>query len=133
MIGYKELVNEIELHKNLYESHEISFNYWNDKIAAWKPGELKAQQYSDMPHGSKDLPDTMTVMCKTIAFKNAMDAEKSVLDKLIDKKKIIDYYIDSIDDVTVKIKKLRGIGLTQAQVADIVHVSDRHVRRLEKK
>jgi DNA-binding transcriptional regulator YiaG len=133
MNGYKELIDEIELHKNLMESHEISFNYWNDKIIGWKPKELTAQQYSDMPHGSKDLPDASRVMCKAIMFKTLMEEEKKLLKDLTTKKNIIDNCIENISDITIKVRQLRAIGLTQEKVAEIIGIGDRHVRRIENK
>jgi hypothetical protein len=129
--GYKQLLEEIEIHENLLESHRISYQYYTKIADSWTPGELKAMSYSDMPKGSSIDLDAGVVFTKAIHHQNRMKEEKEVIHKLTERKNYIDTLIKG-KNTKEAVKILKEVGYSNKQIADMVYITDRHVMRIVK-
>lgn len=129
---YKELLAEIELHKNLLESAIENRSYYQRIIKCSAPKDIGSIDYSGFPKGSKNQMDFGVAVSKIAKYNSMIQVEQEILNKLERNKKAIDEAIDCMD-ITVKVSRLRAMGLTQEQVAELVDRSTRQVQRIEAK
>lgn len=112
---YKELLNEIELHKNYLEVAELNYEYYN-KI------------FTSNVH--MDLYNNIMKMQKWLIER---ETEESILRELNYRKDEIDKCINNTNDIMVKVSQLRDMGLTQEQVGELVDRSPRQIQNIEAK
>lgn len=130
--GYKQLLNAIELHKNLKEAAENEYSYNYKILYGNAPKELSGMQYSDMPKGNRNMKQTLRVIEDLQRWQHQYYLEDEQIKVLEAHKKAIDECIDK-SDITIKVAQLRALGLTQMQVAELVERSPRQVQRIESK
>lgn len=129
---YKKLLNEIDSHQGIYDAAEISYNYYCKLYNNGAPKEISAISYDGMPKGTRNDMDIKSIIENMTYWDNIMFLEKSIIDKLNEKIKIIDGCINDMD-IEVKVSQLRSLGLTQEQVAELVDRSTSTIKRIDKK
>lgn len=127
--GYKEIIAEIDIHTYIKESAEESLKYYQKIMERWKPKELGAMVYSDMPKGGSIDLDPCMVFSKSVLYINRIQEEEEILDKLISSKKALDKLVEN-KNTKERIKILESIGWKQKQISEFLDISDRHVRRV---
>lgn len=122
--GYKELLNSIELHKNLLKVAKNEFAY-NKRL-------FDNNKYFSSSRADTTQKDISRIVEDLQKWKNIVYIEEERLKYLEEKKETIDECIEQ-SDITVKVAQLRALGLTQEQVAELIDRTDRQVRNIEKK
>jgi DNA-directed RNA polymerase specialized sigma24 family protein len=94
------------------------------------PGELKAQTYSDMPHGSMNF----TTLERTIPRINKIDVklerENIILKGMMEQKELMNIKLRSLTGMQYKIVKLKDVdGLNCIQISQRLNISERTVKR----
>jgi DNA-directed RNA polymerase specialized sigma24 family protein len=130
---YKEILDEIELHENLLDCAEISYKYYNDILNNRNPKEISGICYDAMPKGARIDMDLVQAIDRAHKWASMIDIESEIIKNLENKKMQIDECINNISDIREKVIRLRSMGLTQEQVAELVDRSDRQIRNIEKK
>jgi hypothetical protein len=130
--GYKELLNSIELHKNLYDVADMNYQYYDRIFYSGTPRGISSINYDGMPKGSRNYKDIADTIAEMQRWLHMRDIEEDIIKRLETHKKAIDECINK-SDITVKVAQLRALGLTQMQVAELVERSPRQVQRIEKK
>lgn len=133
MNTYKEILQEIEIHENLLDAAEDSYKYYNDILNNRNPHEVSAVCNDDMPSGSRTDMDLIQAIDRAHRWSSMIDIENDIIKKLEERKVKIDECVNSLENITVKVKILRAMGLTQEEVGELVGRTDRQVRRIENK
>ena len=94
------------------------------------PGELKAQTYSDMPHGSMNF----TTLERTIPRINIIDVrlerENIILKGMLEQKELMNIKLRTLTGLEYKIVKLRDVdGLNYIQISQRLNISEITVKR----
>jgi len=129
---YKDLCIEIEMHEDLLDIAEKSYKYYSDTLNNRNPGEISAICNNDMPSGGRVDMDLVQAIDRAHKWSSAIDIENDNLKYLQEKKVKIDQCMDNLD-ISIKIKALRSLGMTQEEVGDIVGRSTRQIQNIERK
>lgn len=130
---YKEILNAIEYHKNLYDIADTSVEYYDEILHGNAPKDISGQSIDGMPHGSKNFASVADTIDELQKWLHMRELEESTMKRLEGQKRVIDTCINSMDDITVKVQQLRAMGLTQEQVGEVLNRTDRQIRNIEKK
>lgn len=122
--GYQELLNSIELHKNLLEVAKNEFAY-NKRL-------FDSNKYFSSSRADTTQKDISRILEDLKRWEIIIYLEEERIKYLEDRKAEIDECINKAD-ITVKVAQLRALGLTQEQVAELIDRTDRQVRNIEKK
>jgi predicted DNA-binding protein (UPF0251 family) len=125
---YKDLCTEIDIAnmnivrlKNEKKSLEISLK---------APGELKAQTYSDMPHGSKDFTTLERVIPRINRIDVKLEREEIILKGMLEQKELMNIKLKLLTGIEYKIVKLKDIdGLNYIQISQRLNISKSKVER----
>lgn len=125
---YKDLCTEIDIAnmnisrlKNEKKSLEVSLK---------APGELKAQTYSDMPHGSKDFTTLERVIPRINRIDIKLEREAIILKGMLEQKELMNVKLRSLTGMQYKIVKLKDVdGLNYIQISQRLNISERTVKR----
>lgn len=94
------------------------------------PGELKAQTYSDMPHGSMNFTTLERVIPSINRIDVRLEREEIILKGMLEQKEQMNIKLRSLTGLEYKIVKLKDVdGLNYIQIAQRLNVSDRTVKR----
>ena len=130
---YKAILDEIEMHENLLDCAEISYKYYNNILNNRNPKEISSICYEGMPIGTRTDMDLVQAIDSAHKWASMIDIENEIIKNLEDKKIQIDECINNISDIKEKVIRLRAMGLTQEQVAELVDRTDRQIRNIERK
>lgn len=137
MRQYKELIMEIEMHKKLRDSFELSLNYWLKKFNKGCPKELSCQQYSDMPKGSRDDTTLDVIFYNINHFKSLIHTETEIIDSLQKNLDIINENIRNSNNIYDKVAYLKyqkneygQKKYTLAQIADMLVYSEDRIKQI---
>lgn len=130
--AYKELLSEIKIHENLRDAAETNIKYYKRIANSSAPTGISGIGYDDMPKGSKNQMSFGDCAMRFYYWVGQHEMEKNIIEELEGRKQEIDEAINCLD-ITVKVAKLRAMGLTQEQVAELVDRSPRQVQRIEAK
>lgn len=121
--GYKKLLNDLNMHIKFKEAFTDEYKYnqelFNENM---EPGTRKTISHKPIDRVVADLR----------YYENLIYIEDENIKHLETKIKEIDECINE-SDITVKVSRLRALGLTQEQVAELVERSPRQVQRIEAK
>jgi DNA-directed RNA polymerase specialized sigma subunit len=120
--GYKKLINDLKLHRKFLETYTAELGYNKELFnEAQRPN-------TRITINSKPID---SVIDDINYYGHLVDIEANNVDRLQAQIKAIDEIID-LSDITIKVGRLRALGMTQDAIAEEMNISDRHVRRIEK-
>lgn len=94
------------------------------------PGELKAQIYSDMPHGSMDFTTLERVIPRINKIDVRLEREEMILKGMLEQKELMNIKLRSLTGLQYKTVKLRDVdGLSYIQIAQRLNISEITVKR----
>jgi len=94
------------------------------------PGELKAQTYSDMPHGSKDFTTLERLIPRINRIDVRLEREEIMLKGMLQQKERMNIKLRSLTGLHYKIIKLKEVDeLNIIQISQRLNISDRTVSR----
>ena len=94
------------------------------------PGELKAQTYSDMPHGSMNFTTLERVIPRINRLEIRLEREELALKGMLEQKEQMNIKLRSLTGMQYKIVKLRDVdGLNYIQISQRLNISERTVKR----
>jgi ribosome-binding protein aMBF1 (putative translation factor) len=121
--GYKKLINDLKLHRKRLEAFWVEFNYNNNLFEdAKKPNTRRTVNDKPLNRIVEDIR----------YYENLINIETDSAERLEKKIKEIDECINE-SDITVKVGRLRALGMTQEDVAELIERSPRQVQRIEAK
>jgi DNA-directed RNA polymerase specialized sigma24 family protein len=126
---YKDLCTEIDIAnmnisrlKNEKKSLEVLLK---------APGELKAQTYSDMPHGSKDFITLDRLIPRINRVDVRLEREEMILKGMLEQKELMNIKLRSLTGMQYKIFKLKEVdGLNYIQISQRLNVSKSTVEKI---
>lgn len=94
------------------------------------PGELKAQTYSDMPHGSMNFTTLERVIPRINRIDVMLEREEIILKGMLEQKELMNIKLRSLTGLQYKIVKLRDVdGLNYIQISQRLNISEITVKR----
>lgn len=94
------------------------------------PGELKAQTYSDMPHGSMNFTTLERVIPNINKFEVRLEREEIILKGMLEQKEFMNIKLKSLTGIEYKIVKLKDVdGLNYIQISQRLNISKSKVER----
>ena len=125
---YKDLCIEIDI------ANMNIMRFKNEKktleVLLKAPGELKAQTYSDMPHGSKDFTTLERVIPRINVIDVKLEREEIILKGMLEQKELMNIKLRSLTGLQYKIVKLRDVdGLNYIQISQRLNISEITVKR----
>lgn len=94
------------------------------------PGELKAQTYSDMPHGSMNFTTLERVIPRINRIDVMLEREEIILKGMLEQKELMNIKLRSLTGLEYKIVKLRDVDtLNYIQIAQRLNISEITVKR----
>ena len=125
---YKDLCIEIDI------ANMNIMRYKNEKktleVSLKAPGELKAQTYSDMPHGSKDFTTLERIIPRINRIDVKLEREEILLKGMLEQKELMNIKLRSLTGLHYKIVKLKDVdGLNYIQISQRLNISERTVKR----
>lgn len=137
---YKDLLELIDINEKIKQKCVDSLAEINKFLLEHgKPqGYPQGKSYNDYDsiHGSKKeyhAEDYQRLVEEAARLENMIFLQDSLIENYRQAKKEVDECLFNIKDITVKVKTLRDMGLTQEEVAELVDRSDRQIRRIEKR
>ena len=125
---YKDLCIEIDIanmnitrYKNEKKSLEVLLK---------APGELKAQTYSDMPHGTKDFTTLERLIPRINKIDIKLEREEMILKGMLVDKELMNIKLRSLTGLQYKIVKLKDVdGLNYIQISQRLDISKSTVEK----
>lgn len=125
---YKDLCIEIDIanmnisrYKNEKKSLEASLK---------APGELKAQTYSDMPHGCKDFTTLERVIPRINIIDVKLEREEIILKGMLEQKELMNVKLRGLTGMQYKIVKLKEVDeLNYIQISQRLNISKSTVEK----
>lgn len=94
------------------------------------PGELKAQTYSDMPHGSTNFTTLERVIPRINIIDVRLEREEIILKGMLQQKEMMNIKLRGLTGLHYKIIKLKEVDeLNIIQISQRLNISDRTVSR----
>ena len=94
------------------------------------PGELKAQTYSDMPHGCMNFTTLERVIPNINRIEVKLEREEIILKGMLEQKELMNIKLRSLTGLHYKIVKLKDVdGLNYIQISQRLNISERTVKR----
>lgn len=125
---YKDLCIEIDIaNMNIsrYKDEKKSL-----EVLLKAPGELKAQTYSDMPHGSKDFTTLERVIPRINIIDVKLEREEMILKGILEQKEFMNIKLKSLTGIEYKIVKLKDVDdLNYIQISQRLNISKSKVER----
>jgi len=95
------------------------------------PGELKAQTYSDMPHGSMNFTTLERVIPSINRIDVRLEREEIILKGMLEQKELMNIKLRSLTGINYKVCKLKDVdGLNYIQIAQMLNMNERTARRI---
>lgn len=94
------------------------------------PGELKAQIYSDMPHGSMNFTTLERVIPDINKLEVRLEREEMVLKGMLEQKELMNIKLKLLTGIEYKIVKLKDVDdLNYIQISQRLNISKSKVER----
>ncbi|APC41540.1 sigma-70 family RNA polymerase sigma factor [Clostridium estertheticum] len=94
------------------------------------PGELKAQTYSDMPHGSMNFTTLERVIPSINKLEVRLEREELMLKGMLEQKELMNIKLKSLTGIEYKIVKLKDVDdLNYIQISQRLNISKSKVER----
>ena len=94
------------------------------------PGELKAQTYSDMPHGSMNFTTLERIIPNLNRIEMRLEREEISLKGMLEVKEKMNIKLRSLTGMKYKVCKLKEVdGLNYIQIAQVLNINERTARR----
>jgi len=101
---------------------------WEDCLKA--PSEVKAQSYSDMPHGSINFTTLESIVPKINEIDIMLEREELILKGMLEQKEFMNIKLRGLTGLHYKIIKLKEVDeLNIIQISQRLNISDRTVNR----
>ena len=101
---------------------------WEDLVKA--PGELKAQTYSDMPHGCVNFTSLDRIWPKLNIVDIMLEREELILKGMLEQKELMNIKLKSLTGLEYKIVKLKEVdGLNYIQISQRLNTSKSTIER----
>ena len=125
---YKDLCIEIDI------ANMNITRYKNEKktleVLLKAPGELKAQTYSDMPHGTKDFTTLERLIPRINKIDIKLEREEMILKGMLVDKELMNIKLRSLTGLQYKIVKLKDVdGLNYIQISQRLDISKSTVEK----
>lgn len=125
---YKDLCTEIDI-ANLNISR-LKKEKKSLEILLNAPRELKAQTYSDMPHGSKDFTTLDRVIPRINIIDVRLEREEIILKGMLEQKELMNIKLRSLTGIQYKIVKLKEVDeLNYIQISQRLNISKSTVEK----
>lgn len=126
---YKDLCVEIDIAKMTIERLNKEKKVWEDCLKA--PGELKAQSYSDMPHGSMNFTTMERIMPKLNNIDVMLEREELILKGMFEQKELMNCKLSGLTGIEYNVIKYKEIdGFNTIQISQRVNASESTVKRI---
>ena len=94
------------------------------------PGELKAQTYSDMPHGTNDFTTLERLIPRINKIDIKLEREEMLLKGMLGDKELMNIKLRSLTGLQYKIVKLKDVdGLNYIQISQRLNISKSTVEK----
>ena len=125
---YKDLCTEIDI-ANMNISR-LKSEKKSLEVLLKAPGELKAQTYSDMPHGSKDFTTLERLIPRINKIDVRLEREDIILKGMLKQKELMNIKLKSLSGLQYKIVKLKDVDdLNYIQISQRLNISEKTVSR----
>lgn len=102
---------------------------WEELLKA--PGELKAQTYSDMPHGCINFTSLDRIWPRLNRVDIMLEREELILRGMTEQKELMNVKLRSLTGRDYKVVKLKEVdNLNYIQISQRLNMSDRTARRI---
>ncbi|MBU3145740.1 hypothetical protein [Clostridium sp. CF012] len=125
---YKDLCTEIDI-ANINISR-LKSQKKTLELSLKAPGELQAQTYSDMPHGSKDATTLERIIPRLNIIDVRLEREEMILKGMLEQKELMNIKLKSLTGIEYKIVKLKDVDdLNYIQISQRLNISKSKVER----
>lgn len=126
---YKDLCIEIDISKMTIDRLNKEKRIWEDCLKA--PGELKAQNYSDMPKGSINFTTLERVMPQLNKIDILIEREELILKGMLEQKELMNCKLNGLTGIEYNVIKYKEIdGFNTIQISQRVNASESTVKRI---
>jgi len=126
---YKDLCIEIDIARININRLKKERKVWEECIKA--PGELEAQTYSDMPHGSVNFTTLERVLPKMNQIDIMLEREELILNGMLDQKELMNCKLKGLTGIEYNVIKYKEIdNFNIIQISQRVNASESTVKRI---
>jgi DNA-directed RNA polymerase specialized sigma24 family protein len=126
---YKDLCIEIDISKMAIERLNKEKKVWENSLKA--PGELQAQTYSDMPHGSVNFTTLDRVIPELNKIDIKLEREELILKGMLEQKELMNCKLKSLTGLEYNVIKYKEIDkFNTIQISQRVNASESTVKRI---
>ena len=126
---YKDLCIEIDISK--MNISRLTKEKKCLEVSLKAPGELKAQIYSDMPHGSKDFTPIDKLIPRINRIDVRLEREEIILKGMLEQKELMNCKLRGLTGIEYNVMKYKEIdGFNTIQISQRVNASESTVKRI---